>query len=301
MVEGDPLTPDTLRIEVEPDDWADLLICSTHGGKHFAHVVECKTGADLQAHQNPIPPENTDWKTSPFSCGAGYGAELKNHQGANVALRYIVLGHPDPLNLPPEHPTLLIKLAQKQWSDLECNAPGSPLTNDLFETLGLLNLQPFAMSKAKKHSIMSGLSRVGEANEVLMGVYDTLGVKPGQRKLEVYPDNDGSYMGIYIKQPPANSSPAHLQLKALSDSEDLLVWLGYFAKPDDSITRSVWLYFKSALQRDAILEKIKLHIPTARPESDSNYFWIIVDSEESVKDLPWFLSVFSATGVNLPQ
>lgn len=292
----DPAEMPTIRDEdilLEPPRWADVRLISDTAAGRYMWVIEVKAGAPLDAIQDP--------REKKFHAdGVGYGALFTaSEANRNTRMRYIVLGPDEALNLPAVHKALPIALRQSYWADVaKCTA--SKLVRDLFDSFGVLGIHPFTMNKAKTISVTQGLSGVGEAHDVLMAVYEWLGVKPGQRKFEVYPDGGGSVVGIYIPSPPSvKPAAAHVQLRGVSDSDDLLAWLGYFAGPDDKISRSIWLYCKSAKKRDSLFKKIKLGFAAAASDRDGDYYCVAVETAagDSTKDLPWFQSVFQAAGV----
>ena len=292
----DPAEMPTIRDEdilLEPPRWADVRLISDTPAGRYVWVIEVKAGAPLDAIQDP--------REKKFHAdGVGYGALFTaSEANRNTRMRYIVLGPDEALNLPAMHKALPIALRQSYWADVaKCTA--SKLVLDLFDSFGVLGIHPFTMNKAKSLSVTHGLSGIGEANDVLMAVYEWLGVKPGQRNLEVYPDSGGAVAGISVKQPPTkNPSKAHGRLRSLTDSDDILAWLGYFASADDKITRTASLYCKTAAKREQLLKKVKLSFPEAEPDRDEDYYCVVVEGSGDLrtKDLPWFLSVFEAAGV----
>ncbi len=295
-VADDPKEMPTIRDEdilLEPPRWGDMRLISDTASGRYVWVVEVKAGAKLEPIQDP--------REKLFHAeGVGYGSLFKAteaHRGTRM--RYIVLGANETLNLPSTHNALPIALRQSHWADVAgCTA--SKLVHDLFDSFGVLGIHPFTMNKAKRISVSHGLAGVGDAHEVLMAVYEWLGVKRGQRRFEVYSDNGGSVVGIYIPSPPSvKPAAAHIQLGGLSDSHDILAWLGYFAGGDDKISRSIWLYCHTAERRDSLLKKIEGRFPEAEPQRDGDNYCVAVETSagKGTKDLSWFQSVFQAAGV----
>jgi hypothetical protein len=55
-------------------------------------------------------------------------------------------------------------------------------------------------------------------------------------------------------------------------------------------------------KQDALLEVIRKTFPNARREKEGGWRCVVVDEtpDGSVKDLAWFMSVFSAAGIDTP-
>ncbi len=287
-LDGDPATPASIGFEVEPHRWADVLVRSTglHGA--LVHVVECKIGAGLANHQNP--------KHRAFAEEGGYGFELHKREGARGDLRYVLLGG-EALDLPNSHPRLPIRLAQRRWADLDSPTPTGSLIADLFAWFAVLQLQPFAMNEARTISVAGGLSSVGNAFLVLRAVCQSLGAKQRQKDEDIYPDQNGSVIGIYVKR---GAMPLQGKLQTLSDSDDILAWVGYFAAADDQISRAAWLYFKTAKKCESTFKNIQQRFPNTALERDEENYCVAVKATVSgeTKDVAWFQSVFEAAGAS---
>jgi len=135
-----------------------------------------------------------------------------------------------------------------------------------------------------------------------MALYESLRIKPKQRKFEVYQSEDDgvSVAGIYIRKPPAkNPSKPHLHLQKATGSDERQAWAGYFASAEDEITRAVYFYCEKAAKRDALLQKVQAKFPRARSEPDGHLHCVVLESilGEKVNDLDWFRLVFEAAGV----
>jgi hypothetical protein len=280
-------------IGLEPPRWADLSLSSKASGSRTVWVVEVKAGADLQDIQNP--------SHKLFGERDGYGALFaQDENDPKTRRRYIVFGHEEPLALPEKDDRLGIWFQQRSWSDIE-SCPGTTLVTDLLHCLGLLGIQPFAMNKAKSFAVVKGLAGAGAAHDVLMAIYTSLGIKGSrQQHFEVYPEEDGSSVaGIYVKRPATKPSSAHLQLKKLTGSSDIIAWVGYFADPDDKITRAVQFYCGRAEKRDSLLTILQKRFPSAEPQEEGTTSCVFIESSatDGIKDLEWFQSVFRAAGV----
>ncbi len=293
---GDPEEMPLVRdqdILLEPPRWADLRIVSDSPAGRYVWLLEIKAGAPLELRQNPEKAEFSDPEK-------GYGALFNSSEAnKNSRLRYIVLGAQEVLRIPPKHPTLPIALRQSHWDEVAaCKA--SKLIRDFFGCLSNLQLQPFAMDEAKEISVTHGLSGAGGAMQVLKAVRDWLGAKQRPKDEEIYSLEPESVVGAYIKR---GAMPPSGKLQDLSDSKDVLAWVGYFATESDQISRGVWLYFSDAKKRDRALSEVKLRFPIAEPEPDGDYCCVKVKAEAGgkTKDFAWFQSVFEAAGVAIPK
>jgi len=277
-VPDDPLAMPPIGAEgigVEPPRWADISLTFEDEETRLVWVVEVKAGATLQAIQDP--------RSKSFKLRkVGYGWLFVHDEADSKAKRrYIVFGRDEELDLPEKDEQLGIFIQQRRWSDIaDCPCPKTSLVDDLFDCLGSLGIQPFAMNKAKSIAVNKGLSKAGAAHSVLVALCDSLGVKPQQRKFEVYEEDQGTVEGIYIqKPPPKKPSKPHLHLQRTTGSSGDQAWIGYFATKDDEIRRSIYLYCETVKKRDALLEKMK------------------ADGTKGANDLEWFKSVFAAAGV----
>jgi len=294
QLQGDPATPISPTIEVEPDDWADLLIRSNGNGKRLVHVVECKVGAELGDHQNPNHPS--------FASDGGYAAALIAHEGALAELRYVVLGYKSDLLLPARHPTLPIQLAQRQWSNVEEGAPSSPLIVDLFDSLGELGVGTFRMRKTKTLKISGGLQSVGNAWVVLKDTISNLNLVNKSCSVEAGTISDAeSCLGCYVcRLSPAKQSPGpHLKLQTVTQSQgEFLSWFGYVSKSDGAVQRAVWLYCGDESRAIWMIAALKPMYPHVHLDSDNDQSCVVIDDADapSLNDLDWFSAILKTVG-----
>ena len=277
--DGDPDTPDS--IELEPRHSADLLVRSGGPLRRIIHVVECKVGADLKPHQDPGDPV--------FSTNGGYGFKLRQHEGEQADLRYIVLGLRRTLNLPEPDPTLRIRFAQRQWSDLECCEPATALMTDLFNSLGEMRIGKFHMRKTKGlPPINTGLKSIGNAWAVIGDTLRGFEIHSGWKIEGGSRSNEESYLGAYVH------SGYHAQLQEVTQSTGpYLLWLGYYAKADDSVQRLVYLYCADELRTQWLKAALTTDFPNAFTDKEDHQLCVVISDESAsgISDLEWFSSV----------
>ena len=293
-IEGEPDFPEsTPTIEVEPHAWADLLIRGEICGTPFALAIECKVRAELENHQNPLREE--------FSQANGYGQFMCSafKDAGDTKLRYVILGFREPLKLPDFQPSLGIRISQRQWSDLERNAPMNPLVNDLFDSLGQMGVGEFSMRQFKNMKVTSGLERVCDAVGV---IYATI----ANFNLDTYPveagalGDNGSCLGVYIKN-KGNREFRH-KLLALTQSEgSLLFWLGYENLPGKVPLRTIWLYCGSKMRADLLSLLIKSKdgtVSVTQAEGDGDEPCVVISDRPDLDqfDVDWFSSKLRLIG-----
>ena len=286
---GDPATPDSLTIELEPRQSADLLVRSVALRQETVHVIECKVGAPLYPHQNPTEPK--------FSEPGGYGFQLIQHKGSHSGLRYVVLGFRENLKLPERHPSLPIQLKQRYWRDLDSLEPTSSLMEDLFDFLGEVRIGNFHMRKTIKLApISTGLQSIGDAFSIINDTLQNFGIEKGY-KIEVRPGGhvpyDAGWIGAYI---PCGAN-AGLQ-KATQPRWGYLGWLGYYTKADGAVRRSVSLYCTDAERAQSLKTFLSSDYPNAATgkEEDQDYVVINDESVSGLSDVRWFSGVLEKTG-----
>lgn len=285
-VDGDPSTPVSPTIEIEPHPWADLIVRSQDGQRRLVHVIECKVGAGLEAHQNPQVPSFAE---------DGYGFQLIKHEGSVADLRYIVLGLREPLHLPQRHPTLPIWLAQRRWGDLECPPPAGSLMEDLFNTLGELGVGNFHMHRTKNLTITTGLQGIAQAYAIIDDTLRSLDLDRCSGKITVARLSDtSSWLGCYLHVKGKSATEAQLQ-KTLQSS-DYLSWVGYIANADASVERSVWLYCEDAARAQWLKKALAPEFPVSSIEKDDGYHCVVIaeTAASGIPDSKWFSQVLNA-------
>jgi hypothetical protein len=275
-----PITAEGILLE--PPHWADLRLISEHRGRRCVWVVEVKAGARLKARQRPDRPEvfmQPDY---------GYGALFAKEERSRGKLE-IFRGN---ARAAP------IVLQQRSWTDIMPGLERTAIVEDLFETLGELQINPFYMEKTKKITIRDRLQNVGQAWQVLTAVCEYLEVRPSCQEFEPETFDDGSgHMGIYIKPPSKRTSRAtkHLALQKATRKEGwCLAWFGYEYDGRGQVKKVVWFYLKDAQRQHSLHQKLRGQFPALRKENVDGDIGVVVESspEKSCGDLAWFESVF---------
>lgn len=297
-VPGDPVDPPHAaerQILIEPPRWADIRINASCAVARYIWVVEVKAGAKLESIQDP--------RSTHFARPhQGYGWFLHNEKAhSRTKLRYIVFGYEKPLRLSPRHRQLGIALQQRKWADIALLAT-TPLTSDLAESLGRMNIEPFAtklmIDRAANIRVKTGLHAVGDVKTVLEAIYGWLGIT-ARRDYEFYSEEASAVIGIYIRD-SQNFSKAHAQLQRATRCGDPEAWLGYRADAKGEITRSVWLYFSSIRKQKRIHSVINKLFSAARRVEDPPSHCVVVEEAAAVSaisDFAWFTSVLQGMGV----
>jgi len=282
-----------IKVEVEPESWADLLI---RVGR-LVCVVEFKLGAPLQPHQDPSSEKFWDDRS-------GYGTRLKAAYPRHKK-HFVILGHPRWLLLPQRE---LWEFAQTQWTslarDFEQRFGKTKLLCDLRDCLAQFEIWEFASMKARKLFVSPDYVVNGAlAWEVLKQAYlcpDLKFMRGGSAyhlDAEIG-DRSGWHFGIEIQR--VASTP--LQMLIRPQTSGAVMWFGYESERRDKVYRSVWFYCESERIADFFAE-------TLRPSSRSSYRLLRKDDEQgnqsyicvrsaahySSRDFDWFCRWLNAS------
>lgn len=292
---GDPQTPDSIQVEVEPVHWADLRLLAEAPGWKCVVVIECKAGAPLDGKQNPSCPEFVQ-------PDHGYGWFIaKRAADTGVPHRYVILGASEVINraevLPglPDEPSF----TQRSWCCLAEDSPTTPLIEDLFDSLGRLGISAFRMQRVSQVHLADDFAGAADAWEVLsaLGSPDVCGFRSGSWKIIGESPAPGHFnIGAYLRRPSEKMDTCGLHLnlhKTLAPAGNELAWVGYETGPSlapGQMRRSVYFYCTDAESAEQLTARLATGFPdclTFREE----YCAVLASAGQSrVHDLEWFKS-----------
>jgi len=298
-VKGDPPLCKSPEILLEPAHWADLLIINLTKAGRYAYVIECKIRAGLGDAQNPAK--------RAFGGQSGYGSLFCNDERtARCRLRFCVLGRSDlDLRRPLWH--LPVKVQQKEWQQIRDDSQLTPLTEDLFQTLGMLGVQAFPAVGFKPMKVNLNLvsSQTEKLVKVLCEVRRRIGWEEGTTSppwLGIGEGEDGRWwIGVSIKKARHPASKELTQI--VMPPERMLAEFGYHQTDERhrAAQLEVWLYCGNKRRQTIVAARLRTRVAGAhvKQERDGNWFNVIVSTREHkfAGDSDWFVKVFDAIGL----
>lgn len=261
-------------MEIEPANWSDLRLSSGS----TVHVIECKVGAPLKPHQNP--------ELTTFFKKGGYGERLaKFAKDKNSTPCYVVLGADGVLKLPAENAGLGIVVSQRRWSDLAAGCLGEPLVNDLVESLGNLDIEPFTLHQSNNMKVTKSLEDAPFAYTTLEHTAKVLGLIPkfwrigGQRKAA----GEWSF-GIDVFKIADKCAKGDNQQRLdrmVKPKTGHTAWFGY-QSAEGGQRLAVWLYCGSKQQATRLQETLARRFAGVVVENEPESGWhnVIVATKE---------------------
>lgn len=245
------------NIEVEPHQCADLVIkvCEEF------HIIECKTGADLQTKQTPGPK---------FFDEGNYGQLIKHHY-PDSRVHYLTLGATAPW-LPEDSPPCerWRYSPPKSWNDLLNSAPTSSWETDFFRLLESFKIS--AALKIMNNKIVEKLDALSSGGDLRLALATLqqaaanaeLPIEQLEWQAEWDASADTFWMGLKIcGLAERNTGHQHQTRRKLkkhvgSQSGEEIGWFGFAQdRPDGAFDRHVWFYCGNKTARENCRELIK--------------------------------------------
>jgi hypothetical protein len=311
VMSPDILDYSDMRIEVEPSNWADLLIQTTNE----VYVIECKIDAAIVRHQNPWASDSTFWRSDVNPTGYGYefADEFPKqkrhfrllHQDSTAKLVGSTLENE--MTLRAVNWTAL----NNAWIKREPTVASTQkaLISDLFDSLGQLGIRTFGH---RVTNIMKAESpeHAAQCGKILTDAAGKIDLDSEARFLVAKFEDPAPWefgVDVRAKKKGNGSLPPNHQnlIKIIEPSTEYLGWFGYeFNKEHPDHSLSVYLYCGNAQAADRVEKKLS-DLPSDRysvtPVDDGEGWKNVVvrgasPSSESHRD--WFVQVFEKLGIS---
>jgi hypothetical protein len=285
------------ELEVEPFDWADLLIRSRRPSK--AYVVELKISAPLRRNQDPL---HANWRR-------GYGKLLNEQFEGQTSVEYVVLSRLQKGSQRRNGVRNGVCWGRRFWFDLAKGFPETKLTCDLAESLEMLGVPPLLIRRTDKMKMNRRIVEFGNAGRVLFDAAAKLGLNRDYCAFDVNfdPSTGEAYVGIDVRKAPTNRTTHNHELLAqrVTPPKKSCAWFGYVSDDSDSYYLGVWFYCGKGQAAKRISDKLKSRrLPVtdcARDKTikDAEWWNVVVSTKTHRKasDRDWFVAVFDAVGM----
>ena len=299
-----------MRIEVEPSNWADLLIQISND----VYVIECKIDAAIVRHQNPWAADSTFWRSDVKP--NGYGKEFADEFPKQK--RHFRLLHQDSkAKLKGSIPEKEMTLRAVNWTELNnawinrestVDSAQKQLLDDLFNSLGHLGIRTFGH---RVTNIMKAESpeHAAQCGKILTDAAGKIDLDSEARFLVAKFEDPAPWefgVDVRAKKKGNGSLPPNHQhlIKIIEPSTEYLGWFGYeFNKEHPDHSLSVYLYCGNAEAADRVINKLS-------PLPSDRYSVTPVDDGEGWKNVvvrganpnsechrDWFVEVFEKLGI----
>jgi len=293
---GDPPLSSNAEIFVEPHRWADLLIVNPTRNRRYVYAVEFKIHAELQHFQNQAHGEFG-------GTTGGYGSMLAaNEGGKGTALRFVVCGWRDQLDLKKRPWRLPIAVQQRRWDHLAVKFPRSALARDLAISLGALGIDAFPSAEVANMKIDTKKTELPKACTILCEVGRRLDWPESRTRRTFYFYQDWWYLGTELLRAKTRSATKLAKLVAPLWSH--VGWFGYQGEDGEPPELAVWFYCGKINKRQELVRtlrrKLKGYGLRELPQEYGGFdLAVSARKHRLANDSQWFCSVFRALDLEL--
>jgi hypothetical protein len=276
-----------ISVEVEPESWADLLI---HVGRSVC-VVEFKSGAPLQPHQDPSKP--AFWQNN------GYGVKFEAAYPRNRK-RFVLLGHPG----------LVVAATKTNWDfhhasweslakDFETEFKTNRLLCDLKNCLAQFQIWEFTSMKARDVMVNPRDVIHGSLGwQLLEQAYLNPQLNFSRGVSAYLLDSDLGERGVWHFGIEIQSVASKALQEFLRPRRGgAMIWFGYECERRFQVHQTIWLYCESESIADAVAKAVRpSRLDYARlirrEDEKGNLSYICIRSTDRIgmNDFKWFCS-----------
>jgi len=310
-----PVRHSTFKIQVEPSNWADLLIYNLED----VYVIEFKIDAAIANHQNPWANESTFWHSD--GKPRGYGSEMERIFPTHT--KHFRLVHQNSEEkLDGDRRTRNITLVPVSWTDLHnawikyhknpsVDSDQKLLVADLFDSLGQLGVRTFRHEATNGKTMKSEEQKnAAECGKILTDAAGKIDLHEEAWFLEAkFKDSKSWEFGVDVrakkKGKGALTKNQNTLVKIIAPSTEYLAWFGYESSEEQrGTTLSVWIYCGNPKSAERV-EKRLATLPATlfsveRVDGDKGWNQVVVrgGNPGTECDRDWFVSVFEQLGIN---
>lgn len=266
-VVGIPARSNVREIDVEPKQWGDLVLRTSHE----VFIIEFKLAALLVKHQDPRQLLFTQH---------GYGAKIRAHY-PNQSVRYAVIGEPIPKGRTKDG----LEYSGISWSAMiHSKGAETPLERDLYDCIGALGAPVLSARRMKKKSLKAEALSAMEVYRLLQQAAAAAGdIRTGDSESGI------DHVGINIPAGGARPDSSHARLrKIVKPNGRLLGWIGY--EEVDELSVSVWFYASPATAK-SIRTKVE---GFGEIEQDGSSVGVRRSAANSLNHVRWIADVLLA-------